>query len=210
MVRMEERQDAGRWVPAIGLAGAAGSGKSTVAGEFGKLGCAVISADEVNREVLERAEVAEQLKGWWGEAILDDAGRVDRRKVGELVFEDEGQLRRLEELLHPLIGARQKELLEEYKGCGRYKAIVLDVPLLFEVGQDKLCDRVVYVRAARELCRERLRERGWSEARIKKTENLQLALDIKAQMSDHSIANSCCLRALSVQVAELLPQLLEL
>ncbi|MBN1436791.1 MAG: dephospho-CoA kinase [Sedimentisphaerales bacterium] len=208
MTRMEEKQDAGR-VPVIGLAGSPGCGKSTVAGEFAKLGCAVISADEVNRQVLERAEVASQLKDWWGDAILDETGRVDRRKVGELVFEDDRQLRRLEALVHPLIEQREKELLEQYKRDGGYKAVVLDVPLLFEVGQDKWCDKVVFVRADQGLCWQRLRQRGWSEARIKKTENLQLALDIKAQMSDHSIANTCCLRALSVQVAELLPLLLE-
>lgn len=195
--------------PIIGLAGSAGSGKSTVANEFAKLGCAVISADQLNRQILQEPQVADQLRQWWGDTILGANGYIDRTKVASVVFGDNRQLQRLEQFLHPLIAAKQQALIQQYQQDPAIKAIILDVPLLFEVGQDKLCDCVVFVRAHQDACRQRLLQRGWDMDRVKKTENLQLALDTKLKMSDHIIANDSDLNELSVQVAELLPQLLK-
>ena len=74
--------------PVLGLLGAPGSGKSTVARAFADLGCGVIDADRLAHEALQSQPVRDQLAQWWGDDVLDDAGRVDRSAVGKIVFAD--------------------------------------------------------------------------------------------------------------------------
>jgi dephospho-CoA kinase len=194
----------------IGLTGAVGAGKTTVAKQFGKLGCAVISADVIDHQVLERAAVAEELEQWWGPEILEAGGKVDRNALGNIVFEDSKEMKRLTDLVHPLILERQKALIREYQDDGSIKAIVLDVPLLFEVGQQGMCDSVVFVGCEEDLRVQRLQEnRGWERDRIKKIENLQFGLDIKATMSDHRVDNNSTILALADSVAKIFSLILE-
>lgn len=187
--------------PIIGLTGAPGSGKSTVAQQFAQLGCAVINADQLNHEVLARPEVIEQLVGWWGSRITDEAGQIARHAVGRIVFDDLDQLKRLTDLVHPLVIEREKQLLETYQRQGQAPAIVLDVPLLFEVGQDRWCDAVVFVSAEEPIRLARVAgQRGWAAAQLKKVENSQIALDTKAKNADYSVYNNSDIPSVRVQV----------
>ena len=194
----------------IGLAGGIGAGKSTVAQEFAKLGCAVISADELTHEVLRRPEVIERIRQWWGPGVLDDLGRVDRSALGQIVFNDPGQLKKLTDLVHPLIVDLQGDLIRAHQDDPRTKAIILDVPLLFEVGQNKLCDKVVFVATDEEIRRKRIENRkGWDKKKTKNAENLQFALDTKAKMSDYRVQNNSSIPGLAVQIAKLLSALMQ-
>ena len=194
----------------IGLAGGIGAGKSTVAQEFAKLGCAVISADELNHEVLRRPEVIERIRQWWGPGVLDDLGRVDRSALGQIVFNDPGQLKKLTDLVHPLIVDLQGDLIRAHQDDPRTKAIILDVPLLFEVGQNELCDKVVFVATDEQIRQKRIENRkGWDKKKTKNAENLQFALDTKAKMSDYRVQNNSSIPGLAVQIAKLLSALMQ-
>ncbi len=179
-----------------------------VADQFARLGCVVINADRLNHEVLARPEVIQQLVEWWGAAILDEVGVLSRRAVGRIVFDDPEQLKRLTSLVHPLVIVREKELLATYQGQCDVRGIVLDVPLLYEVGQDRWCDAVVFVSTEASIRLERVaRERGWTSGQLKKVENSQIALDKKAQAADYTVYNNSDISSVRVQVERIFKQL---
>jgi len=191
--------------PIIGLTGAPGSGKSTIARQFEKLGCAVIDADQLNHEVLTNPNVIQKIVSWWGEKVERADGQLDRQAIGRIVFEDPDKLNQLTQLVHPLIAEREKELISLYQGSFEVDAVVLDVPLLFEADQDKWCDVVVFVDCEELIRRKRLKEnRGWEEEKRKKIENLQLGVNFKAQKADYVIRNNSSISEVAVQVKTLL------
>ena len=195
--------------PIIGLTGGVGCGKSTVAGQFERLGCAVISADELNHDIIGLPKVVRQIQQWWGQRMLDDQGRIDRGAVGRVVFEDESELKKLTDLVHPLVELRERELLERYIAAPTVRAVVLDVPLLIEVGQDKWCDTIIFVEADEHIRQERVWQKlGWGPEKRKKVEKLQLGLDIKAKMADYTLRNNSTISDLYNQVAKTLSLIL--
>jgi dephospho-CoA kinase len=131
--------------PIIGILGGIGSGKSTVAGEFAKLGCKVIDADRIAHELLDRNTVKEKIVGLFGEAVLDSSGRIEHKKLAGVVFSDGDKLASLNGIIHPLVLARAQELIEQYNQQNQVKAIVLDLPLLVEVGWAGRCDKLIFV-----------------------------------------------------------------
>lgn len=200
----------GKDKPIIGVTGAIGAGKTTVARELGKLGCAVISADSINHQVLDEAAVVEQVRQWWGDEVMGSDGKIDRKALGNIVFEDKGAMKKLTDLVHPRVDERQRALIREHQADQSTTAIVLDVPLLFEIGQQGLCDFVVFVGADDGLRLERLAaSHGWDRERVKKIENSQLELDIKARMSDHRLDNNSTISILASQVAKIFSLMLE-
>jgi len=189
----------------IGLTGAPGAGKSTVARQFEKQGCAVIDADQLNHEVLTNPNVIQEIVSWWGKQVQQADGQLDRDRIGGIVFEDPDKLHQLTQLVHPLIAEREKELIALYQGNPEVAAVVLDVPLLFETGQDQWCDTVVFVDCEESIRRKRLKQsRGWEEEKVKKIENLQLGVNFKAQKADSIIRNNSSVSEIAVQVKTLL------
>jgi len=196
--------------PIIGIVGAPGSGKTTVAGQFAAIGCGVISADQINHEVLNRPEIIAQLVEWWGLSVVRDQGRIDREAVAKIVFENAEELEKLTSLVHPLIEQRQNELIKILKNDPKIKAVVLDVPLLIEKKYHKLCDSIVFVQANETIRADRLgRSRGWDNKKIKKIENLQLSLDIKTEISEYTIRNNSSIPVTASQVGRVLTLVLE-
>lgn len=191
-------------VPVIGLVGGVGSGKSAVARAFETHGCVVSDSDAAVKEVLKRQEVVNTLVGWWGRSILDEEGRVDRKKVADVVFKDSYERRRLEALVHPLVRESRGVLIERARAAGA-KGVVIDAPLLFEAGVDAECDAVVFVEATRAVRLGRVREhRGWDEAELDRREKAQMALEEKRRRSDHVITNNGTLAELESRAARLL------
>ena len=189
----------------IGLTGLVGSGKTTVARQFERLGCAVISADRLDREVLGLPRVIEQIERWWGPQMLDGQGRVDREAIGRVILKDEAELKRLVSVVHPLIRQREQELLEQYQHDPEVKAIVLEAPWLFETDQHQRCDVVILVLADEAVRRERISQtRGWPPEKIKRIEGFNTELDLKIKMSDYILPNNSGITDLNTQVAELL------
>lgn len=195
--------------PIIGLTGAPGAGKSTVARQFEKLGCAVIDADQLNHEVLTDPNVIQKIVSWWGERVLRADGQLDRQTVGTIVFENPDKLNQLTQLVHPLIAEREKELIALYQGTSDVVAVVMDVPLLVETGQDAWCDVIIFVDCQETTRWNRLRiDRGWEEEKTKKIENLQLGLNCKAQKADYIIRNNSNISEIARQVNNILSSIL--
>jgi dephospho-CoA kinase len=190
--------------PIIGILGGIGSGKSTVAAEFAKLGCKVINADEIAHKLLNTLEVKKQIISLFGKDILDNAGKIHREKIAEIVFSDAEKLSSLDNIIHPLVLAQVEQLIAQYNRQDSVKAIVLDMPLLMEVGWDKRCDKLIFVDCPWHIRADRAKKmRGFDENQLKNRENFQISLDNKANIADNTINNGFGFEALVKQVADI-------
>jgi len=177
-------------VACIGLMGAPGSGKSLVAGQLASQGCVVIDSDALSRQAFEQPGVIEQLKQWWGDAVIQPDGRVDRSAVARVVFQDQAALDRLEGLIHPIVHAQRARLRERALASPGIVALVEDSPLLIESGIDKSCDVLIYIDAPLAVRQARvLKTRGWGADELARREENQLPLDIKRERADYVISN---------------------
>jgi dephospho-CoA kinase len=176
----------------LGLVGGIASGKSVVANCFRDLGAVVLDADAAGHAVLREPDVIAALKARWGERILDGAGQVSRRAVAKIVFARESAAERefLEKLTHPRIQMRlQQELAKAQAADPTPRVVVLDAALLFEAGWEKLCDKVLFVDAPRDVRLERAVARGWSADQFAAREAAQMPVDEKRRRSDLLIRN---------------------
>jgi dephospho-CoA kinase len=139
----------------LGLTGSLGMGKSTTARFFAEAGVPVHDADAVVHRLYEGEAVA-AVAAAFPETLSD--GKVDRKKLAARVLGDQAALKRLEDIVHPLVQAAEQRLLEEAEANGETVA-VLDIPLLFETGGDRRVDAVVVVSAPPEVQRSRVLER---------------------------------------------------
>jgi dephospho-CoA kinase len=189
--------------PVIGILGGIGSGKSTVAAEFAKLGCKVINADKITHELLREPAVKEEITGFLGEGILNSIGEIDHKKLAEVVFADAEKLSLLNGIIHPLVLRKTEELMEKYRHQNQVKAIVLDMPLLVEVGWDKRCDKLIFIDCEKNLRLKRAKKLGFDENQIKIRENFQISLDNKARVADNTIDNNSDFSVLTRQVKDI-------
>lgn len=193
----------------IGILGGIGSGKSSVADIFGDLGCAVINADTLAHQELAREKVKSELVELFGSEILADDSSLDKKSLAEKVFDDQSKLEKLNKIIHPRVLKRTETLIEKYKGQNEVKAIVLDMPLLLEVGWDKRCDYLVFIDADREIRLKRIRKSGKiDETSLKNRENFQILLDKKASIADYIIDNNSGFSALVRQVTEIFTKII--
>jgi len=196
--------------PIIGILGGLGSGKSTVAAEFAKLGCAVIDADEIAHDLLDRKTIKKAIVASFGESVLDKEGKIDRKALADIVFADADKLSTLNRIIHPAVLRRAEQLIKRIKGQKRVKAIVLDMPLLVEVGWAKRCDRLIFVDCKRKLRVERAKKLGFfGKNQHKIRENFQISLDKKVGIADNIIDNNSGFSALAKQVAEVFSYIMD-
>jgi len=196
--------DKPRKKPIIGILGGICSGKSTVAAEFAKLGCAVIDADRIAHELLDKAGIKDKIAAAFGKAVLDSAGKIDHRRLADIVFSDADKLSTLNSIVHPPVLARTEALIRQYSRQPAVLAIVLDMPLLAEVGWEKRCDRLIFIECSRQLRLERAKNLGiFNENQFHARENFQISLDSKAAIADNTIDNNSGFSALVGQVTEI-------
>jgi dephospho-CoA kinase len=195
--------------PIIGIAGGIGSGKTLIARLFGELGCCIINSDEMVRAAYGDHKVKQTLKKWWGSLIFDYNGEVDRQAVWRKVADRPDDLRRLEQLLHPLVNEARERQMRQKSLDPHVVAFVWDTPLLFETGLNLHCDAVMFVEAPQELREQRVRQtRGWSAEDFVRRQNLQLPLDRKREISDYVIVNTADEQYARGQVREVLSRVL--
>lgn len=194
--------------PVVGLAGGIGSGKSAVARLLEEMGAGLIDSDAVSRAEMENREVLEQLVAWWGSDILRSDGRVDRAAVARIVFDRPAERSRLEGLLHPRIESRRQADMARFAAVPEVHFIVIDAPLLYEVGLERACDRVIFVDAEPAVRLERVRaNRGWSAEELARREASQMPLSAKRARADFVVENNSDIAALRAQVAAIVRQL---
>jgi len=188
--------------PIIGILGGIGSGKSTVAAQFAKLGCKMVDADKITHELLEKKTVKEKIVACFGRSILDSTGEIDHKKLADIVFTDGSKLSTLNSIVHPLVLERAGRLIEQYKRDRQAAAIVLDIPLLVEAGWDKRCDKLIFVDCERQLRIDRAKKRGaFDENQLKIREKFQISLDKKVNIADNIVNNNSDFSELVKQVA---------
>jgi dephospho-CoA kinase len=168
----------------LGLTGSIGMGKTTAAAAFRRFGIPVFEADATVHDLLNGEAVAAVETAFPG--VTKD-GKIDRKALGERVFNDPEQLRKLEKLLHPLVRQRQNAFLQRQMRAGANIA-VLDVPLLFETGGNKRCDAVAVVSAPPAVQRRRVLSRpGMTEQRFKAVLAQQMSDAEKRRRADFII-----------------------
>jgi dephospho-CoA kinase len=178
-------------VPVIGLVGGVGSGKSSVAAQFARLGCPVVDADRIGHALLLEPAIRGAIRKRFGEIVINRAGRVNRQRLAEQVFSNREKLNALNSIVHPELWRRFREKAEALRRRGRGPAIILDAALLMEKGLDILCDHVVYLDVPEEVRQVRAAEaRGWDPSDVSRREAMQLSLKLKRARADFIIDNS--------------------
>ena len=186
----------------IGLTGGIGAGKSEALAAFERAGAATLSTDRVAHEVLDSDEVRDALVERWG-AEIAPGGRVDRDRVAEHVFERPDELKWLESLTHPRVGAA---VWEWRQGLGpEVEFGVVEVPLLFEAGMEEAFDLTVAVIAEDGIRDDRLAARG--HAGREGREERQLGQAEKADRAHHVVRNDGTLEDLDAAVRAVLAEL---
>lgn len=169
----------------LGLTGSIGMGKSTTAQMFADEGLPVWDADATVHRLYQPGQPAAlAVKGLFPEAIDPDGG-VNRATLRTLIQADKTVLDRLNAAVHPLVAADRAAFLEKHKTA---EIILLDVPLLYEIGLDQACDAVAVVSAPPEVQRKRVLDRGaMTEAEFQTILSRQLPDAEKRQRADYII-----------------------
>ncbi len=183
----------------IGIAGGVASGKSVVSARLAELGGCVLDADRLGHEVLEQAEVIAAAEERWGASVISDSGAIDRSAIAKRVFAkgDKGakELAWWESCTHPritqLLKNRLTELLEQERTSGDEIVFVLDAPVMFKAGWDKLCDHLVFVDTPEDVRMERaLKRNDWDEQQFRDREASQLSVEEKMKLASFVVDNS--------------------
>lgn len=185
----------------IGLTGGIASGKSTASRFFQAQGIHVIDADILAKELVKPGEPAlRQIVDTFGKAILDDRQQLNRAKLRDIVFNDQGSRHKLEAILHPLIRA---EMLNRIKMIND-PYCVLAIPLLVETGQASMVDRVLVIDTDVDLQIERLRRRdGFDDQTIAAMLKSQSTREQRLAIADDIITNNTSLDEFELQLRKL-------
>lgn len=188
----------------IGLTGNMGTGKSTVAKMLVDLGAAHIDADRIGHEMLlSHGSAYTAVLAAFGKDIVGADGKIDRQKLGKLIFSDPSARERLNAIMHPAIREEAKRRIDSYKAKGE-KAVVLEAALFFEAGWESLVDQTWVTYAAQKTAVQRVRTyRGMSEDDALSRLQAQMPMKEKMARADVVIDTDCTLDELKRRVDSL-------
>ncbi|MGI6406714.1 MAG: dephospho-CoA kinase [Syntrophaceticus sp.] len=175
----------------IGLTGGIASGKSFVSEMLKELGAQIIDADLISRQVVEPGKPAwKKIVKEFGKGIINEDQTIKRKKLGSIVFADPDKLDKLNKITHPYITMEIEKLLKEYRESGKEGIMVLDAPILLELGMERLVDQVWVVAVDSETQLERLMKRDkLSAEEAKRRIRVQMPLKEKIKRADQVIDN---------------------
>ena len=185
----------------IGITGSFGSGKTTIAKMFGRLGAYAIDADKVYHSLISPGKSCyKKIIRYFGNDILGGNGHVDRKKLGKIVFKDKSKLVLLNSITHPEIIKEIRKIIKTKKE----KIVIVEAPLLIESGFYKKTDKVILVLNKKEEQVKRVRKsRGLSEQAILKRIRTQMPFKKKPAFADFVIDNSGSKTGTLIQVREI-------
>ena len=175
----------------VGLTGGLATGKSTVSDILRRLGCVVLDADLLAREVVEPGQPAlAAIAREFGAEVLQPDGALDRKRLGAVVFADPERRRRLEAITHPAIRDRFLAGLAELEAEGFEGLVIWDAPVMIETGGHESMDRLVVVVTDTTTQRARALGRDGDPADVERRIASQMPLSEKAALADYVIDNS--------------------
>ncbi len=165
-------------------------GKSTVAAQCRVRGAMFADSDSlVHQLLLPRGAGFAPVSAAFPEAL--ENGQINRRTLGQLVFANPEKLKRLEQILHPLVRRENMKLIQRAR-YQRRRLLVLEIPLLYETGAEAICDEVIVVTAPLFLQRQRvLRRGGMTEEKLRQILSRQLPDSQKRRRADAVIQTGC-------------------
>jgi dephospho-CoA kinase len=193
----------------VGLTGGIASGKSTVAAMLRELDCPVLDADTLGHELLEQGQEAfNEVVREYGQQVLDAYGKVDRGKLGQIIFADASKRARLNQILHPRILDVVRRWFAALAQAGGPELAVVEAALIMEAGYNKELDRVIVCWCPAEQQLQRLVERGLAAEQAKLRIAAQMPTDEKRRLGDETIDCSGSLAETERQVIEVVKRLL--
>lgn len=194
----------------VGLTGQSGAGKTTVSSIFQSYGFQVINADLAARRVMEKGQpcLAETAAAF-GSDILDENGCLKRKRLAKIVFTDKSRLERLNSITFPHIIGLIENQIDEYRRNGA-EYVLLDAPVLFEAGADRLCDIIVSTAADIEIRTERIIRRDNIDRKaVLERFSGQHTADFFKENSDFIIENNGSHAELEARTKEVIGRILE-
>lgn len=189
----------------LGLTGGIASGKSTLSNIFRELGIKIVDADKIAKDISEREDVLLEIKNIFGNGVFDKNGVLDRKKLKNKVFSDKSKLKKLNDIVHPKVWNEFKKIKEK---TAKNDIIIFDVPLLFESGMDKMCDKVLLIYINKELQIKRMLERDGIDRELAlKIINSQMSLEEKISKSHLKIENSGTIEDLRIKAKKIYEEL---
>ncbi|MER2088856.1 MAG: dephospho-CoA kinase [Sporosarcina sp.] len=189
----------------IGLTGSIASGKSTVSAMLKKKGFPIVDADEIARLVVEPGSpVLSEISRIFGQDILHADGSLNREKLGERIFGNAEERKKLNGIIHPAIRKEMVRQKEDWISKGA-NTVILDIPLLFESKLQSFVDKIIVVSVTPEIQKQRLMTRNVlseeeAEARIRS----QLSMTVKEQGADAVLQNNESVEQTGEQLEEIL------
>lgn len=193
----------------IGLTGGIASGKSTVSNLLRQRGAVIIDADVIARELVEPGNAAYlEVLDFFGDKILTPEGELDRFRLGQIVFADPGALQQLNQIIHPKVKEKTREILKALAVNASVVFAVVDAPLLIEVSMTTLVDQVWLIAVDEEIQISRLIDRnGLTAEEARSRIASQMPLEEKKKWADQVIDNSGSIAETLNQVQYLLSML---
>lgn len=190
----------------IGLTGGIASGKSTTSNYLKEKGYIVLDADEYAKKIMEPGQIAYQnIVDYFGEDIVNDDKTINRKALGQIVFNSQQERQQLNQFTHPEVKRLMREDQEKYS---QNNHVFLDIPLLFENNRHEMCDIVITVYVTYENQLTRLMNRnGFTEDEAKSRINSQMSLEEKKKMSDVVFDNNGTKEELFKQVDQFISKL---
>lgn len=181
----------------LGLTGNIGSGKTTVSKMLREKGFKIYDADLIAKKFLEKEVVKKQILKKLGDKFFDENGKLNKKLLKEEVFDKRDKLKILNKIIHPII----IKYFEEISKVDENEIKVFDIPLLFEVGLDKICDKIIVVDIDEEVQIERVSKRDkLFKNFVKKIIDSQMDRKQKIKRADFVINNNGTLLELKKQV----------
>ncbi len=196
----------------VALTGGMGSGKTTVARMFKDEGAHVIDFDYLARLVVEPDKPAwRDIVDYFGPEILSSDGTLNRSALAEIVFSDDKSRKALERFTHPRIFEERDALIKAIKRKDPSSIVIVDFPLLFELGLAKMFDKVILAYVPRAVQIRRAIKRGClGKEEAERRLNAQIAIEEKRSLSDYSIDNQGSLNDTRDQVRKVIRELRQL
>jgi len=176
----------------VGLTGGIATGKSYVLSVFRSLGCECLDADLTARQVVEPGQPAfDEIVAYFGQEIIGQDGKLDRAKLGSIIFADAARREKLNSIVHPRVFESQERWMSEIQKKNTQAIVVIDAALMIETGSYRRFDKLIVVFCDPEIQMERLMLRnGLTEKQATERISAQMPTAEKLKYADFTINTS--------------------